>query len=352
MNSKMLDYMKKYGNIIRKYREKEGMTIDELAAKLQCWNRVVALWERGLLLPENHWHSLLVEILKIAGEDAEFIMCPRPEIILYQEEIVIPGLQGDYRFLQITDAHVVIPDEDATPERIAYETPRMTDFVEDGLTPQERLDIIRKYVEQTKPDAVLMTGDIIDCPFNRSIQYLIDYVESLETPYMYVFGNHDWKFADQDVKMEEAIVQEQPKFQAVTDGNPLVQKKKIGEMTLIGLNNTRGFYEKGTARALKKILENEEHVLILQHLPFAVETLSDDCKAWWHGGDIYTGTQQDASEENKAVLDIITDRHSPVRAVIAGDLHFYHKDMLKGVVPQYIGLYASGGGATLFHIHG
>lgn len=348
----MLDYIKKYGNIIKKYRERSGMTIDELAAKLQCWNRVVALWERGLLLPDNQWHQPLVELLEIEGEDAEFVMQPRPEILLYEEELVIPGLQEDYRFLQITDAHVVVMDEEATPERIAYETPRMTDFVEDGLLPARRMELVRTYIEGAGLDGVLLTGDIIDCPFDNGIKYLTDFVDSLPTPYMYVFGNHDWKFADQESKIEEAITQERPKFGAITDGNALIQKKKIGEITLIGLDNTRGFYEKGTAQALKKSMENEKNVLLLQHLPFAVDTLSEDCKAWWHGGDVYTGTDKDEFEENRAVLDVITEAGSPVKAVIAGDLHFYHKDMLKGTVPQYIGLYTSGGGATLFHIHG
>lgn len=351
----MLEYSKKYGELLWHYRQKAGISLEELSKELDYGTRSLVLWERGLQIPENRWHKRFVELYGITGDDAEFILKPRPELTVYEEEIVIPGLQNEYRLLQISDSHVIVPDEDASAERLDYEVGRISDFSEDGLNSVERMELVKRYIDNNRLDGVLLTGDIIDCPFKASIEYLNDFLESLPVPYMYVLGNHDWHFADQSE--DDGVKSTRPRFKPFTGGDTSLHKKKIGELTLIGLDFTRSrngvnFYEDGIAKRLAAAVSDEKNVLVLQHCPFSVPTLSDDCKAWWHGNDIKNGAEEDPFEENKRVLDILCASGSPVRALIAGDLHFFHKDLLRGTLPQYICLNTSGGGATLFHIHG
>lgn len=351
----MLEYSKKYGELLSYYRQKAGISLEELSSRLDYGARSLVLWERGLQLPENRWHKRFVELYGITGADADFILKPRPELTVYEEEIVIPGLEKEYRLLQISDSHVIVPDNNAPEKRLEYEVQRISDFSEDGLDSAERMELVKEYINNNSLDGVLLTGDIIDCPFAASIEYLNKFTEALPVPYMYVLGNHDWHFADQSE--EDGIKASRSSFEQFTDGDTSLQKKRIGELTLIGLDYTRSsnginFYEDGIARRLKEAVSGQKNVLVLQHCPFSVPTLSEDCRAWWHGSDIKNGTDEDPFEENKKVLDILTADASPVRALITGDLHFFHKDTVRGVLPQYICLNTSGGGATLFHIHG
>lgn len=357
----MREYTRKYGELLKYYREKSGYSIEELSKKLNYGTRSLILWERGMQIPENRWHEMLIEIYGIKGADADFIKRPRPELLLYEEELVIPGLRGEYRFLQISDSHVIIPDPDTSQERWLYEIKRISDFAEDGLNSLQRMETVMSYIEENRDnlDGVLLTGDIIDCPFGNSVEYLKLFINRLPVPYMYVPGNHDWIFADQMSVQDEATEINRSEFNCLTNGNTFIHKKKIGEIALVGLDNTLeksengiSTYKEGTAEALTQAISGEENVLVLQHCPFAVPGLSEDCRAWWHGNDTQMGTENDKNKENTAVKKIVTDPSSSVKALITGDLHFYHKDMLDNGLPQYICYNTSGGGATLFSVHG
>jgi len=51
---------------------------------------------------------------------------------------------------------------------------------------------IKKQVEKEKPDLIVLTGDNIEIPQSEDVLYsLISHMESLETPWAPVFGNHD-----------------------------------------------------------------------------------------------------------------------------------------------------------------
>lgn len=341
------------GKIIKKYRERQGLSTDELAEKMNLWNRMVPLWERGLALPDAAWQQKIAETLQIPSPERDIVLQKKDMLNINVEELVIPGLKKEYQFLHLSDAHVIVLDENESRARIDYETPRIADFTEDGIAPTERMDAFLDYINEQKAklDGVFFTGDIIDCPFRNSIQYLEDYLKGLPVPYMYVLGNHDWQhFDEQDPEVKKEI---HTWFDTFSGGNAYVHKKKFGELAVIGVDNTTGYYEPAVMEGLKELMAGEEHVLILQHEVFYSDTLTGDCKLWWHGHDITLASDEDVyKDENIRVLNGMTEENSPVKALITGHLHFHHKDILNGRVPQYIAADASNGGAILYKIHG
>jgi len=354
------------GKVIEKYRKRSGMSTDELALKLDIWNRYPPLWERGLMLPDAAWLAPIVEALDIPSLEAEIVLQKKDMLNINVEELVIPGLEKEYQFLHLADAHVIAMDEWERKELVEYQIPRTPLFTEDGIVPGERMEAFKAYIEEHKDelDGVLLTGDIIDCPFENSIRYLDELLNNLPVPYMYVLGNHDWLHFDEHgdkVKAQRHVVFD--KFcSRDSEGDPtgvfkeksFICKKKIGELTLIGIDNTvNNRYEPEMEEALSQMLAGEKHVLILQHEPFYADTLTADCKLWWHGNDSTMAGPGDCHrEENARILKLLTQKDSPVRALITGHLHFHHKDLLENGIVQYIAADASNGGAILYKIHG
>ena len=185
-----------------------------------------------------------------------------------ETHIQVPGLQKKYRFLHITDAHLVLLDEKESQVRLDYETPRIDLFSRDGVRSDEYFDALFDYIaEHSEPagdcplDGVLLTGDILDCPTPRNLERLGEKLAGLKIPYVFVLGNHDWAYHD-DYHTPHAMVAHRPAYSAWCNGNTFVHKEKIGELTFIALDDTMDCYEDGVAETLKEALEEEENVCI------------------------------------------------------------------------------------------
>lgn len=279
---------------------------------------------------------------------------PENLIRLKERRLHIPGLRKTYCFLHVTDAHVLLYDETETPRRAAYAEPRTRAFAADGIPTWRRFDALCDYAEGHRSllDGVLFTGDIIDFPSAPNLAYLQKHLEKLRIPYIFLLGNHDWAYFD-DYQTPHAARVNRPLFSEWCGGDTYVQKKRFGELTFLGVDNTMELYEDRTVPVLASAMEGEQNVLLLQHIPFYASTLHDDTVAYWHGRDINIGGAGICKNENwKSVRAMVTASDSPVRAVITGHLHFWHEDLLEGGIPQFVTANAADGSACLFTISG
>ncbi len=263
----------------------------------------------------------------------------------------IPGLKKTYRFLHVTDAHVILYDETETPARAAYAQPRVGAFARNGIPVIDRMQALAQQIQAMADtlDGVLLTGDILDFPSAPGLAYLQNWLQVLPVPYFFVLGNHDWAYFD-DYQTPHAQAVHRPLFAPFCGGDTLVHKQRFGELTVVGVDNTMELYEDGAAEALARALDGEEHVLLLQHIPLYAETLHEDTVAYW-GRDINIGGAGLCKNDNwRRVLALIEAPTSPVRALITGHLHFWHRDLLACGVPQFVTAHAADGSATLFTI--
>ena len=101
----------------------------------------------------------------------------------------IPG--KPYTILQLTDMQVIDACQQRTPDRLRKDEidAWKTEHVEMcAYTP------IRAVIEETKPDLILITGDIVYGEFDDSGRALADFIAFMEShniPWAPVFGNHD-----------------------------------------------------------------------------------------------------------------------------------------------------------------
>ncbi len=100
---------------------------------------------------------------------------------------------SEFKILQITDVHLTGYDQNN-----GWGNGR-------DLTNSDRQEILAVYrlIEKTRPDIIVMTGDIIyGGDFNtisgnkRALQALVSMMNKVDVPWIYLFGNHDHHFAD------------------------------------------------------------------------------------------------------------------------------------------------------------
>ena len=98
---------------------------------------------------------------------------------------------GAVRILQITDPQIVDSSQRRYPDRLSESCIKA--WAPENLDRQCG-NHIRSLIEQTKPDLIFVTGDIVYGEFDdngTALKWLVDLMESFRIPWAPVFGNHD-----------------------------------------------------------------------------------------------------------------------------------------------------------------
>ena len=115
--------------------------------------------------------------------------------------------QDDFRILQLTDTHLGFGPLSAGPDR-------------------QVLDSIRQLVEQSEPDLIILTGDMI-YPFlpktgslnnRRQMQRLVAFMDGFKIPYSMIFGNHDVELGSKVGREELAAVIKEGEYSIFAEG--------------------------------------------------------------------------------------------------------------------------------------
>ena len=95
------------------------------------------------------------------------------------------------KILQLTDMQLIDSSQMRTPDRL-----RPDEIAAWGSESFDALfgDHVRSLVAQTRPDLIIITGDIVYGSFDdsgRALTWVRDFMDSLSIPWAPVFGNHD-----------------------------------------------------------------------------------------------------------------------------------------------------------------
>lgn len=82
------------------------------------------------------------------------------------------------KFVQLSDVHFLENGSNTTFKMI-------------GASPQLLDDAVNQINEQENLDFVMITGDLIDKPFEKELKAVLPYLEKLNSPWYFAFGNHD-----------------------------------------------------------------------------------------------------------------------------------------------------------------
>ena len=148
-----------------------------------------------------------------------------PDIqINHVEEVTIPGVEGEYEFLFLTDMHLALktredlgPLGDADTRIAGFTNPK-------GTVSAKQLPQWISYANQEQVDAVLMGGDMLDYYSDTNAAYFKEQMNQLTMPYLFTLGNHDlfspW---------EEAVPAESVLYDLFREGNSVFQILEGGQ---------------------------------------------------------------------------------------------------------------------------
>lgn len=291
-----------------------------------------------------------VKELRISDKQKEYIR------EVYQENIVIPALTKSYRFLYLSDVHVIIKSR-VEIGCFGNTDARMDGFKNNkGKSSYEQFPYWVQYANYNV-DALLMGGDIIDYLSDENVNYIKDNLKKLKIPYLYTMGNHDSYVPWDDIGF---IGDDKNLLGLFRKGNTEVQIQDYGDFNVVSVND---YAEAGLAKISKKALKEfkkvyntDKPMILIVHVPLCTENtdaLKEQTVKTW-GSPLLFGENcgYDLDDTTKEFLDMVVSDNSPVVAVLSGHLHFYHKDMLNDKIVQIVSDYSAHGYGTVITVSG
>ena len=296
---------------------------------------------------------LVIGVLLVLGFMAKHYEYPDIQVN-YIEEVTIPGIQGTYEFLFLTDLHLAIktkedvgPYGDADVRIAAFSNAK-------GTTAAEQLPQWISYANKKQFDAVLMGGDMIDYYSDENAEYLQDYLSKLEMPYLFTIGNHElfspW---EETISVDSAI------YEVFKGENAAFQVLEFEEFVVCAIDNEAYQVNEAALATMREWFVNnlDKPMILLAHVPFCTEndkSLLDTSVSVW-GQALVVGTGEgtrDTTAVSREFMDLILSETSPVVAIFTGDNHFYHKGYLTDSVVQWVGVPAYAGDGMIIRIKG
>lgn len=250
-----------------------------------------------------------------------------PYFQITEYEIPVEGLERDITIFHMSDLHVIVSVENSTEAwkasaakqkeawagtRIDFARHYGDDYGEEHLIQPE--DALSKYIDlvnQKKPDALLMTGDMLNEYSDENIRFLADAFRNIQIPWMWVRGNHE-------VGHDEA-------YAPYTQGNAVVQTLRLGNLVLLGMDDSRRSMTAEQTGALEAAVEDAKAngcvPVLTMHIPIKTPLNAEKTA---HFDPYFLLGGEGTNDESQAFLDYLQSDDCAVRAILCGHVHGHH----------------------------
>lgn len=194
-----------------------------------------------------------------------------------------------------------------------------------------------------------MGGDIIDAPSKSNLAFLTEQLATLEMPYLFALGNHDWTYPWEymtDKGKEEYL----PLLTEVTE-NTSFTRLEFPDFVIAAVNDSTDQVDEEALAGVEEVLQEGKPVILMLHVPLATENLAEQAEAVW-GSPIVLGEGGiEPNETSQKLLDMVYAKDSSVVAVLAGHVHFRSQEKLNDRIVQIVPDAAFEGNCILLKIH-
>lgn len=292
------------------------------------------------------------------SEETESEMVYEPSAYDFRTEEVtvkVADLSREYTLAWVSDLHM-ITDKEAAEDILEEDLPRLKDRYSalyenipeaiptepGGLHGEDLWMDVIDYLNYHHFDGIIFGGDIIDYCSKSNMNYLQTGLSKLnpDVPVLYLRADHDYGYGyGGDATTEELT----HKMQAELDGDDLEQKYlDFDEFMVIGVNESTRNLPAEEMRIIREQMEEGKPLILATHVPFAsqieeeeqsLENLSMEVR-----GKIYYwgGEQYQPDEVTGELLERLYDKHTPVKAVLAGHMHAPWEGKLTDRVTEHI----------------
>ena len=228
------------------------------------------------------------------------------------------SLKNEYKLIHISDVHAVTYkdrdskeeiDEALKAEDIWYR--QRTWFAdrakehhdESHMIPsKECLTNLINYINDEKPTAAVLSGDIIDYYTKSNYELLVESCNNIKVPYVFCNGNHE---PDID------------KYKGITNSFIGFSTLDFSEFKIVSLDNSSKRVSKETLDLVKKEMEDNKPIIIVMHIPISTKCNENEMKKFNPYFVIY---ENDTDETTKEFIDILVN-NSNIKAILCGHTH-------------------------------
>ncbi len=271
-----------------------------------------------------------------------------PYLQITEYTVPLAGLEREVTLLQVSDLHIAVADaqsSDAEREHVAeqvhaWESVRL-DFARrygDAydephlLPPEEGLSHFVQLANDLHPDALLLTGDMMNEYSDANLRLLQAALARVNVPWMFVVGNHE-------AGHEAAL---SPLLQA----GKTVQTLSVGNCKLIGLHDAQKKLDRAQLEAALSEAKDCVPVLVM-HIP--VLTAYNQRETSVFDPYFLLGSGQ-VDAETQAFLDELQWENSPFRLLLCGHVHGKHVSQFRPGCRQLCASSAMVGACTVLHL--
>ena len=260
-----------------------------------------------------------------------------------QEVIDVPELENEHHIFFLADSHISMCD-DRDADLMEKATARAASFAADGIQAQDRLDKLIATANESEREMVILGGDIIDSAMFASVEHVKTQLDLLNSSYMLLMGNHDFEYGTEYFS-PLAYEQYLPRLQDMRDDSPF-QVREYEDIIYFTADDNNSQIDQPILDAYKEQAAKGKPMVVAVHVPIEPVNgdmaLVDECKeVWGPSADDKSRVTMGINgcypnPVTKEFIDLITDEESPVILVLAGHIHFYHKDILNNDLVQIV----------------
>lgn len=266
-----------------------------------------------------------------------------------ETKIHIPQLEQDYEIWFLADSHIIVEDGSEDEQTVAYAAERKPVFANETGYPSDVIfsQFIDKANEE-KPDLVLFGGDIIDFPSEANVAYLKSELQRLTVPYVMTYGNHDWTFP-WEYMTETGSAKYRPMIEDAMGDTVL----ELEDFVVVTADNSSNQVTPESLEMVKEAAAMGKPVVLLLHVPLSTEELIAKAKENWTnpvtlGMQVHGGIAP--NEASTELWHMTHEEESPIKAVLAGHVHFAYEEALSDATVEIITDAAFKGKATKIYL--
>ena len=251
------------------------------------------------------------------------------ELLQISKTEINKGLSKEYRFFQISDAHMANIDESSSEadkkehdrSMEAWKKLKKQFADEAGEFCDERYNIeanalfemLASHAVDFNADALILSGDIIDRVSESNIRYLKKFKNSYKLPIIYCPGNHAHidESGNHNIKMYE-------RFEGIID-NPEFDVFDFGEFEVVTIDNGTKKITKNQVDRLKKEIEKNKKILLVLHAPLNIGIFGEEARKKFNSYFLMPAPTD--CEEAHELAKIIEENDTSFIAVLAGHIH-------------------------------
>lgn len=180
--------------------------------------------------------------------------------------------------LMASDTHLWMDDERGLPyrqysERMAKAYNSTKHFLtKEATNPEQSFQSLIQLTKERKADLLALPGDLFSFPSEAAIDWVMQQLSTLSTPFQYTAGNHDWHYEGMegklaDLRREWCNKRLAPLYQGQ---NPLMSMVEIKGVRFVSFDNSTNEILPEQLTFLRTQIASKAPLVIFSHIPYYI----------------------------------------------------------------------------------